>query len=392
MSERNLDFDAVPDRHGTKCLKYDFAVQRGRPADVLPLWVADMDFKTSSYIEDALVRQAQHAIYGYTESDDAYFAAVQQWMQLHHDWRVEPWWLQKTPGVVFAIAVAVKTFTKPGDAVLIQQPVYYPFSEVIADNGRRLISSDLVLDEETGHYEIDFADFERKIEENNVKLFLLCSPHNPVGRVWSREELLRLGDICRRHGVIVFSDEIHADFVWKGRHQVFAAVDPAFAAFTVTATAPSKTFNIAGLQVSNIFIADAGLREAFRHAYNASGYSQLNAAGLIAAEAAYRDGGTWYNAVKAYIQDNIAYMRRFIQERLPQLHMIEPEGTYLVWVDFRSLGLDNAALEDLILNKAGLWLDSGAIFGAVGEGFQRFNVACPRATLTRALEQLAAAY
>lgn len=392
MSERNLDFDAVPDRHGTKCLKYDFAVQRGRPADVLPLWVADMDFKTSSYIEDALVRQAQHAIYGYTESDDAYFAAVQQWMQLHHDWRVEPWWLQKTPGVVFAIAVAVKAFTKPGDAVLIQQPVYYPFSEVIADNGRRLISSDLVLDEETGHYEIDFADFERKIEENNVKLFLLCSPHNPVGRVWSREELLRLGDICRRHGVIVFSDEIHADFVWKGRHQVFAAVDPAFAAFTVTATAPSKTFNIAGLQVSNIFIADAGLREAFRHAYNASGYSQLNAAGLIAAEAAYRDGGTWYNAVKAYIQDNIAYMRRFIQERLPQLHMIEPEGTYLVWVDFRSLGLDNAALEDLILNKAGLWLDSGAIFGAVGEGFQRFNVACPRATLTRALEQLAAAF
>lgn len=392
MSERNLDFDAVPDRHGTKCLKYDFAVQRGRPADVLPLWVADMDFKTSSYIEDALVRQAQHAIYGYTESDDAYFAAVQQWMQLHHDWRVEPWWLQKTPGVVFAIAVAVKAFTKPGDAVLIQQPVYYPFSEVIADNGRRLISSDLVLDEETGHYEIDFADFERKIEENNVKLFLLCSPHNPVGRVWSREELLRLGDICRRHGVIVFSDEIHADFVWKGRHQVFAAVDPAFAAFTVTATAPSKTFNIAGLQVSNIFIADAGLREAFRHAYNASGYSQLNAAGLIAAEAAYRDGETWYNAVKDYIQDNIAYMRRFIQERLPQLRMIEPEGTYLVWVDFRSLGLDNAALEDLILNKAGLWLDSGAIFGAVGEGFQRFNVACPRATLTRALEQLAAAY
>ncbi len=390
MSERNLDFDAVPDRHGTKCLKYDFAVQRGRPADVLPLWVADMDFKTSSYIEDALVRQAQHAIYGYTESDDAYFAAVQQWIQIHHSWRVEPQWLQKTPGVVFAIAVAVKAFTKPGDAVLIQQPVYYPFSEVIADNDRRLVSSDLVLDEETGHYEIDFADFERKIEENHVKLFLLCSPHNPVGRVWSREELLRLGDICRRHGVIVFSDEIHADFVWKGRHQVFAAIDPAFTAFTVTATAPSKTFNIAGLQVSNIFIADAGLREAFRHAYNASGYSQLNAAGLIAAEAAYRDGGTWYNAVKDYIQDNIAYMRRFIRERLPQLRMIEPEGTYLVWVDFRSLGLGNAALEDLILNKAGLWLDSGAIFGAVGEGFQRFNVACPRATLTRALEQLAA--
>ncbi len=388
MSERNLNFDAVPDRRGTKCLKYDFAVRRGRPADVLPLWVADMDFKISSFIEDALVRQAQHAIYGYTESDDAYFDAVQQWMLRHHDWQVRPEWLQKTPGVVFAIAVAVKACTEPGDAVLIQQPVYYPFSEVIADNGRKLVSSDLVLDEETGHYEIDFADLERKIADNHVKLFLLCSPHNPVGRVWSREELLQLGRICRRHGVTVFSDEIHADFVWQGQHLVFAAVDPAFAAFTITATAPSKTFNIAGLQVSNVFIADADLRESFRHAYNASGYSQLNAAGIIAAEAAYRDGETWYEAVKVYIQENIAYMRSFIQTRLPQLRMIEPEGTYLVWVDFRGLGMDNDALEDLIVNKAGLWLDSGAIFGGVGEGFQRFNVACPRATLTKALERL----
>ncbi len=388
MRERNLNFDAVPDRRGTKCLKYDFAVRRGRPADVLPLWVADMDFKISSFIEDALVRQAQHAIYGYTESDDAYFDAVQQWMLRHHGWQVRPEWLQKTPGVVFAIAVAVKACTEPGDAVLIQQPVYYPFSEVIADNGRKVVSSDLVLDEETGHYEIDFADLERKIADNHVKLFLLCSPHNPVGRVWSREELLQLGRICRRHGVTVFSDEIHADFVWQGQHLVFAAVDPAFAAFTITATAPSKTFNIAGLQVSNVFIADADLRESFRHAYNASGYSQLNAAGIIAAEAAYRDGETWYEAVKVYIQENIAYMRSFIQTRLPQLRMIEPEGTYLVWVDFRGLGLDNDALEDLIVNKAGLWLDSGAIFGGVGEGFQRFNVACPRTTLTKALERL----
>ena len=388
MSERNLDFDAVIDRRGTKCLKYDFAVQRGRPAGVLPLWVADMDFKVSSYIEDSLVRQARHAIYGYTESDTAYFEAVQQWLAAHHGWQVQPDWLQKTPGVVFAIAVAVKACTQSGDAVLIQQPVYYPFSEVIVDNGRRLVSSDLVLDEAAGHYGIDFADFERKIVENHVKLFLLCSPHNPVGRVWSREELLQVGRICQRHGVTVFSDEIHADFVWQGKHQVFTEVDPAFAAFTITATAPSKTFNIAGLQVSNIFIADEALRAKFRHAYNASGYSQLSAAGLVAAEAAYRDGETWYNAVKLYIVDNIAYMREFIAARLPQLRMIEPEGTYLVWVDFRRLGLSNKELEDLILHKANLWLDSGAIFGPVGEGFQRFNVACPRATLTQALEQL----
>lgn len=388
MSERNLDFDAVIDRCGTKCLKYDFAVQRGRPADVLPLWVADMDFKTSSYVEDALVRQAQHAIYGYTESDDAYFAAVQGWLTARHGWQVQPEWLQKTPGVVFAIAVAVKACTQPGDAVLIQQPVYYPFSEVILDNGRRLVSSDLVLNAATGKYEIDFADFEAKIVENGVKLFLLCSPHNPVGRVWHCDELLQLGRICRRHGVTVFSDEIHEDFVWQGRHQVFTAVDPAFAAFTITATSPSKTFNIAGLQASNIFIPDEALRKKFRHAYNASGYSQLNAAGLIAAEAAYNDGGVWYEAVKAYIRANIAYMREFLKARLPELKMTEPEGTYLVWVDFRGLGLDGDALEDFVLHKAKLWLDSGAIFGKVGEGFQRFNAACPRATLQQALEQL----
>ena len=242
-----------------------------------------------------------------------------------------------------------------------------------------------------GFYTIYFEYMEKRITPK-TKAFMLCSPHNPVGRVWSREELLQVGRICQRHGVTVFSDEIHADFVWQGKHQVFAAVDPAFAAFTITATAPSKTFNIAGLQVSNIFIADKALQAKFRHAYNASGYSQLNAAGLVAAEAAYRDGETWYNSVKVYIVDNIAYMREFIAARLPQLRMIEPEGTYLVWVDFRRLGLSNKELEDLILHKANLWLDRGAIFGQVGEGFQRFNVACPRARmvegLTRFLEGL----
>lgn len=388
MCERNLDFDTVPDRHGTKCLKYDFAVQRGRPADVLPLWVADMDFKISSYIEDALARQVQHGIYGYTETDDAYFAAVQQWMSTHHGWQVQPEWLLKTPGVVFAIALAVKACTQPGDAVLIQQPVYYPFSEVILDNGRKLVSNDLVLNEAAGRYEIDFDDFEKKIVENGVKLFLLCSPHNPVGRVWTKEELVHLGRICQKHGVTVFSDEIHADFVWKGKHQMFAAADPAFVQFSITATSPSKTFNIAGLQISNIFVPNEELRKKFHRALNASGYSQLNAAGIIAAEAAYRDGEVWYEAVKNYLQQNIAYMKQFLESRLPQLKMIEPEGTYLVWVDCRALGLSAEELDGLILHKANLWLDSGAIFGAIGQGFQRFNIACPRATLTKALEQL----
>lgn len=270
---------------------------------------------------------------------------------------------------------------------MAQQPVYYPFSEVVLDNGRRLVSSDLQQDAD-GRYQIDYADFEAKIVDNQVKQFLLCSPHNPLGRVWSREELLTLGRICQKHHVTVFSDEIHADFVWQGEHHVFAAVYPAFAQFSMIATSPSKTFNIAGLQVSNLFIPEEALRKQFRRIYNASGYSQLNAAGIIAAEAAYTHGGVWYNAVKDYLCGNIVYMAEFLRTRLPQLTMHSPEGTYLVWVDFRRLGLSPDALEDFILHKAKLWLDSGAIFGTVGQGFQRFNIACPRATLTQALTQL----
>lgn len=270
---------------------------------------------------------------------------------------------------------------------MAQQPVYYPFSEVVLDNGRRLVSSDLQQDAD-GHYQIDYADFEAKIVDNQVKLFLLCSPHNPVGRVWSREELLTLGRICQKHHVTVFSDEIHADFVWQGEQQAFAAVDPAFAQLSMIATSPSKTFNITGLQMSNLFIPEEALRKQFRRIYKASGYSQLNAAGIVAAEAAYTHGGVWYNAVNEYLCGNIVYMAEFLRTRLPQLTMHAPEGTYLVWVDFRRLGLSPDALEDFILHKAKLWLDSGAIFGTVGQGFQRFNIACPRATLTQALTQL----
>lgn len=213
-------------------------------------------------------------------------------------------------------------------------------------------------------------------------------PHNPVGRVWSREELLTLGRICQKHHVTVFSDEIHADFVWQSEQQVFAAVDPAFAQFSMIATSPSKTFNIAGLQMSNLFIPEEALRKQFRRVYNASGYSQLNAAGIVAAEVAYTHGGVWYNAVNDYLCGNIAYMAEFLRTRLPQLTMHSPEGTCLVWVDFRRLGLSPDALEDFILHKAMLWLDNGAIFGTVGQGLQRFNIACPRATLTQALTQL----
>lgn len=387
MAEKNLDFNTVVGRRNTYSLKYDFAKKRKMPEDLLPLWVADMDFRTSSYIQEALQKQIEHGIFGYSEVQEEYFEVLKHWMKRQHDWDVESKWLIKTPGIVFALAMAVKAFTKEGDGVLIQQPVYYPFSEVIADNGRKIVSNTLVQDE-TGKYRIDFEDFEYKIVSENIKLFLLCSPHNPVGRVWSEEELIRLGDICYRHHVIVVSDEIHADFVFKGKHHVFANLKEEYKEISIVATSPSKTFNFAGLQISNIFIPNPEVKRKFRKEVDAAGYSQLNVMGLVATKAAYEHGDEWYRAMLKYVSDNIDYTKEFIRERLPKVKLVENEGTYLLWLDFRELELSEIELEDLIIKKAKLWLDSGRIFGTAGKGFQRINVACPRKTLTEALEKL----
>lgn len=387
MAEKNLDFDTIIDRKNTNSLKYDFAIRRGKPADVLPLWVADMDFKVSSYIQDAIVKAAEHGIFGYSETKEEYFEIVKKWMKKRYDWDISERWLIKTPGIVFALAMAVKAYTKPGDGVLICQPVYYPFSEVITDNGRRIVDSTLIADE-NGRYRIDFEDFEKKIIEEKISLFLLCNPHNPVGRVWTREELETIGDICKKHGVIVVSDEIHADFSFSEKHLVFADVKEEYKDFSVVCTSPTKTFNIAGLQISNIFIPDQKLRRLFKDQVNATGYSQVNTFGIVACEAAYEHGEEWLDGVLRYIQDNIAYLKEYIDKNIPKLSVREPEGTYLVWIDFRKLGLSGNELENLIVKKAGLWLDSGAIFGPAGEGYQRINVACPRKTLTKALDRI----
>lgn len=384
------DFDKVIDRHGTNCLKFDFAKERGKNGDELSLWVADMDFQVAKPITDALQAQVNHGIYGYTEVKSDYFEIVKNWFKDNFDWEIKKGSLVKTPGVVYAIAMAVKAFTKEGEAVIIQQPVYYPFSEMIIANNRKLVNSPLVLKD--GRYEIDFEDFEKKIVKNNVKLFILCSPHNPVGRVWSVEELKKIGDICIKHGVVIFSDEIHADFVYEpNKHHVFASLGESYAANSVIATAPSKSFNIAGLQVSNIFIENKKLRDAFRNEIVKSGYSQLNTMGLVAARAAYESGKEWLDEVRAYIRDNLIFFRDYLKENIGELSLIEPEGTYLVWVDFRKLGLSEKQREDLIVNKAKLWIDSGAMFGVDGEGFERFNIACPREYLKMALDSLAKA-
>lgn len=384
------DFDKIIERHGTNCLKFDFAKERGKNGDELSLWVADMDFQVAKPITDALQAQVNHGIYGYSEVKSDYFDIVKNWFKDNFDWEIKKGSLVKTPGVVYAIAMAVKAFTKEGEAVIIQQPVYYPFSEMIIANNRKLVNSPLVLKD--GRYEIDFEDFEKKIVENNVKLFILCSPHNPVGRVWSVEELKRIGDICIKHDVVIFSDEIHADFVYEpNKHHVFASLGESYAANSVIATAPSKSFNIAGLQVSNIFIENKKLRDAFRNEIVKSGYSQLNTMGLAAARAAYESGKEWLDEVRAYIKDNLIFFRDYLKENIGELSLIEPEGTYLVWVDFRKLGLSEKQREDLIVNKAKLWIDSGAMFGVDGEGFERFNIACPREYLKMALDSLAKA-
>ena len=391
MGERNLNFDIVVDRKNTRSLKYDFAERRGKPKDILPLWVADMDFKVSSYITDALNEVNNHGIFGYSEPGEEYCKALKNWMKKRHDWEVNERWLVKTPGVVFALAMAVKAYTKEGEAVLIQQPVYYPFQEVIVDNNRKLVVNELKQDG-SGRYHMDYEDFENRIVSEKVKLFFLCNPHNPVGRVWTKEELTRIGDICLKHNVLVVSDEIHADFVFGHAHTVFAQVRESYKDISIVCTAPSKTFNIAGVQVSNIFIANPELRRKFRREINAAGYSQLNLPGLVACEAAYQHGEEWLDAVLSYIKKNADYTREFLSRNLPKVKMTELEGTYLGWLDFRAYGLSVSELNRKIVYEAGVWLDGGEMFGKSGEGFQRINIACPRSVLTEALEKLASVF
>ncbi len=387
MSERNLDFDTVIERKGTDSLKYDFAVKRGMPEDVLPLWVADMDFRTTSYVEDAILKRAAHGIYGYSESGQSYFDAISGWMHDRHGFDVKEEWLIKTPGVVFALGMCVKAFTDPGDGVLLQLPVYYPFSEIIADNGRRVISSDLVQGKD-GRFHTDLADFENKVKNEHIKLFFLCNPHNPVARVWTEEELTAIGDICLKYGVIVVSDEIHEDFVFEGRHIPFATIKKEYADMSITCTSPSKTFNLASMLISNIFIPNPKLRAAVRKQVDACGISQLSVLGLAATEAAYRDGGQWYEAMMEYVRGNIEYVKDYVEKNLPGVRMTPHEGTYLVWLDFNGTGLSVRELDDMIIKKCRLWLDSGRIFGKVGEGFQRINVACPRSIITETLDRI----
>lgn len=386
----SYDFNHITDRHGTNAVKLDLAVARGKPADVLSLWVADMDFPTSPAILEALHKKIDHGIFGYSCLDESFHTALAKWMKNEHNFTFDRRELVTTPGVVFAIASAIKAFTKEGESVLIQTPVYYPFKNMIEANNRRTVTSSLF--EKDGKWQIDFEDFEKKIIENDVKLFILCSPHNPVSRVWTRDELSRIAEICLAHNVIVFADEIHNDFVYQPNvHTVFSTLSPQVAENSIVSMSPSKTFNLAGLQFSTNFIKNPALRAKFKAERNKTGYDEPSLMGLVAARAAYENGKPWLEELKKHLLSNIDFVRTYLKDKLPLVRLIEPEGTFLLWLDFSAYGLEDGDLDNIIVNKAKVWLDRGTMFGSEGELYQRINIATPQALLKEALDRIAGA-
>jgi cystathionine beta-lyase len=386
---RAFSFDKVVDRRNTDCLKYDAAVKRGYPANILPFWVADMDFPTAPPILDALRARTDHGIFGYTDPQDSYYQTIQDWWKINHSYALQKEWILDSPGVVFSLCTAVRAFTEPGDSIIIQTPVYYPFFSSILQNGRKLVSSPLTyLDRK---YTIDFEGFEERIKAHKVKMFILCNPHNPVGRVWNPLELQRLGQICQRNGVLVVADEVHCDFISPGfKHCVFAGLQRQLEQITITLAAPSKTFNLAGLQISHVFIANDKLRKAWLDQKTATGYSEPNAMGVAACRAAYAKGRPWLDSLLQYINDNDAFVQAFLKQFLSTIYPVGRQGTYLLWLDCRGARFSHEDLCRRLVDKGKLWLYDGSKFGQEGTGFQRLNLACPREVLSDAMLRLAA--
>ena len=380
-------FDEVIDRKNSDSMKYGAGVPPEKSENLIPLWVADMDFKAPDPVIEALTQRVQHGIFGYGAVDQKYMDAVCGWFGTHFNADIDPRWIVRTPGVVFALATAIRAFTSKGDAVLINRPVYYPFSKLIDGLERKLVNSPLRFD--GTRYEIDFADLEEKIVQNDVKLYLLCSPHNPVGRLWTRDELIKLADICLKHDVIVVSDEIHCDFIWSEHpHTMYTTLGEKYLSRCVVCTAPSKTFNLASMMISNIFVPNKELRQKFQHQVDAAGISQLGVLGLVATQTAYEKGDEWYENMLKYVWENIAYVKKYVKDNMPGVNVIDGEGTYLLWLDFRGTGIDADELDRRIIYDAKLWLDSGKIFGKTGTGFQRINVAAPRKTIEECMKRI----
>lgn len=385
------DFDTPIDRTHTWSIKHDFKKENGKAEDILPLWVADMDFRSPDSVVEALKKAVDHGIFGYSRADESYFDAVAAWYQKRHHLTLQPEWMTCTPGIVFALSIAVRAFTQEGDAVLIQPPVYHPFSRAILRNKRTLVENPLVLKD--GHYEMDLEELEQKVLDEHVKLMILCNPHNPVGRVWTREELTALADICLRHHVYVISDEIHGDFVWQGHEQTpYASISEEACLHSMMCTAPSKTFNLAGMATSNLFIPDPEMRRKFRSELLDVGQENMNRLGLFACRAAYEGGGEWLDQLIGYLAGNLALVRDFCKNRVPQIQLVEPEGTYLAWLDCRELGMTDDELMAFFSDEAKVWLDPGTHSGEQGSGFMRFNLGSSRSVIAQALDQIEAAW
>lgn len=375
------NFDEIVQRRGTNSYKWDSADD----ADVLPMWVADMDFRTAPAIIEALQQRVAHGIFGYTRVPDAYYEAVINWFGRRHNWKIQKDWMIYTSGVVPAISAVIKALTQPGDKVLVQTPVYNCFFSSIRNNGCEIVSNPLVYKENT--YVIDYEDLERKVADEKVKSLLLCNPHNPAGRVWSKEELTRIGEICIRHGVWVVSDEIHCELVYTGyTYTPFASISEEFLHHSVTCISPSKSFNIAGLQIANIVSTDEEVRRQIDKAININEVCDVNPFGVIATIAAYNEGEEWLLQLLDYLKGNYECMKTFCEVSLPNFPITRLEGTYLVWMDCRSLPYPSEELEEKLVKEEKLWLNAGTMYGAEGEGFMRWNIACPRAVLLKGLK------
>ncbi len=376
------DFNKVIGRRNTDSIKWDKADE-----DILPMWIADMDFEAPKPVVDAMVKRAEHGIYGYPLPSAAYHQSVIDWMKRRHQWEIKEEWIAHSIGIVPALHFVVQAYTEPEDKVLMLKPIYYPFMDAANMNKREIVSSSLIL--QNGRYEIDFEDFEKKAAMPGVKLFLLCSPHNPVGRVWSHAELSRLGEICLRNQIIVVSDEIHQDLVYKPhRHIPFASIQDTFGQNSITCVSPSKTFNLAGLQTSFLIIPAAAVRQKYIDYLETHCIRRPNTFGVVAVQAAYQYGEEWLEQLLDYLQENLNYLKGFIKEHLPSIKVIEPEATYLIWLDCRGLGMDGPALHEFFMKKAKVFLDEGYIFGEEGYGFERINIACPRSMLTEGLQRI----
>jgi cystathionine beta-lyase len=380
------DFDKIVDRTATESMKWVYPRQVLKVEDAIPMWVADMDFEAPPALVEALGRRAAHGIFGYPLVPPSFYAAAIGWLGRRHGWPIQKEWMSMTPGVVPALNYAVRAFSKRGDGVIIQTPVYHPFFYAIENNGRRIVRNPLRFDGR--RYLMDFDDLESKIDAPG-RMLILCSPHNPVGRVWTREELERLAMIAAERDLLVISDEIHHDLVYPGhRHHVLAALSPEMAARTLTFIAPSKTFNIPGLATAAAVASNPDLFKKFEDEAERSGFDLGQVFGIVGFEAAYAHGEDWLEALLPYLEANVDFLEKFLTDRVPQIRLIRPEGTYLALLDCRELGLDQAALNDFFLKKARVYLNDGTMFGSELEGFVRINFGCPRALLAQALERI----